>query len=235
MVIAIDVSTAASPYAVDRITPRQPVTGLSAPETPLYLVAVPRASTFALSHWPFSLSASLMSVSHIIQTVYDDLKKKYIWIWVKQDWMSRRWWMALMVASGGAIACLGCRSRPPDAAAPHPLRHAVQSLYNSPRLPRPRTVNYIANIYSRKLRNTRVETLHSSTVRSRTVLFRVRRFIPVLITTFDRCTSDAFRSYLRDLGVRAICSLAATFTPEDFFSSLEPLLPSLEGSDFYRL
>lgn len=38
---------------------------------------------------------------------------------------------------------------PPDAAAPHPPpRHAVQSLYNSPRLPRPRTVNYIANIYS---------------------------------------------------------------------------------------
>lgn len=48
-----------------------------------------------------------------------------------------------------ATASVGCRSRrrrrPAPAARPP---RAVQSLYNSPRLPRPRTVNYIANIYS---------------------------------------------------------------------------------------
>lgn len=86
---------------------------------------------------------------------------------------------------------------PCDVAAPHPPRHAVQSLYNSPRLPRPRTVNYIANIYSRKLRTTRVQSfaLVNSQESDR---FRVRRFIPVLITTFERCTRaiTALRSYI---------------------------------------
>lgn len=89
---------------------------------------------------------------------------------------SRRWSMPLVCGEwrrGSSRYSVSWLPVPPsDAAAPHPPRHAVQSLYNSPRLPRPRTVNYIANIYSRKLRNTRVECLHSSTVRSQTVFPR---------------------------------------------------------------
>lgn len=67
--------------------------------------------------------------------------------------MAKGEWSARGTAWCLATACLGCRSRPVDAAAPHPPpRHAVQSLYNSPRLPRPRTVNYIANIYSQNIK-----------------------------------------------------------------------------------
>lgn len=67
-----------------------------------------------------------------------------------------------------ATASLGCRSRPapPDVAAPHPPpRHAVQSLYNSPRLPRPRTVNYNVNIYSQPNCNAQVEWCHLRSTR----------------------------------------------------------------------
>lgn len=61
--------------------------------------------------------------------------------------------------------------------------------------------------------------------------FRVRRFIPVLITTFDRCTrvTTASCSDLHDLGVRAIRSLNDTSTPEDS-SYHEPLLSAEKGS-----
>lgn len=115
---------------------------------------------------------------------------------------------------------------PPDAAAPHPPpRHAVQSLYNSPRLPRPRTVNYIANIYS-QIYNPSRALLYSSTVRSRIVFelssapgvtrFIPNRRLPVPITTLHRmhyCYTVCLPILFLHLGV-ATSSSSVTRIPQ---------------------
>lgn len=74
---------------------------------------------------------------------------RVVWRW------SECWKWCLVVRRGEEVRgaplqrLLVAGPAPLDAAAPHPPpRHAVQSLYNSPRLPRPRTVNYIAKLLS---------------------------------------------------------------------------------------
>lgn len=59
--------------------------------------------------------------------------------------MAARGYSVVVAGPAAAAACRPPRAPPRPAPRLAP-RHAVQSLYNSPRLPRPRTVNYIANI-----------------------------------------------------------------------------------------